>query len=201
MSKGFYSRSPEEFRKYLEGINGNTKTKNWRNAIIFLDILLLMLVLYMAAKAMNPGLDIAMKPSERIIINNTEVFFARSETQSTDQISYFLFTKNLDKVEKKFGAYTANLQFISETGLICHRVDFKLDEKKLISGGREFYNLSFTRIKKDELPSECKNLYRTPAFPRSVYNLSFGKKYKVDALLEITTDSDKKQIRLTETSW
>ncbi len=54
MSGGYHSRSPEEFRDYLDKIKADKGKRNVKNFIIFVDIILLLVVFYMASRFMNP---------------------------------------------------------------------------------------------------------------------------------------------------
>ncbi|MDX1957444.1 MAG: hypothetical protein SFU98_02670 [Leptospiraceae bacterium] len=199
MSKGYHSRSPDEFKKYLQELSGGDKKKNWKQFILFLDVLLLLFVFYLASKALNPGSDIKFQPSERVMIEDVEYYFVRSESMLKDELTYFLFTTT--KKEKKLPDRKASLSFVTESGLVCYGIEFTLAEKKIQPNLREYYPINFNRMKKDSLVEECSGIYKTPSFPRSFNTLFKPKSKRIDAVLKIFLEKETKKIILKDANW
>jgi len=202
MANGYHSRSPEEFREYVKSLNKDSRTKSWRNVLIFIDILLLLLVLYMASKKINPSVNINYKSSSRITVNSLQLNFTKSNTAPLDSVGYFLFVSNKSKTEKLFGRdLKISLQVKSETGKECFTKNFLFTEKKINPGISENFSFFFEKIPELDLPDECKSVYKKPAFPRTIDTI-FKKKYRIDTILFIEErNGEKKELVLTDDNW
>lgn len=67
MGKGFHSRSPEEFREYLDSLQKNQKKTFWKQLIIFVDIVLLLLIFFFVYQYIQPG---SFSQSQKITVDN-----------------------------------------------------------------------------------------------------------------------------------
>ena len=202
MANGYHSRSPEEFKEYVKSLNKDSKTKSWRNVLIFIDILLLLLVLYMASKKINPSVNINYKSSSRINLNSLQLYLTKSNISPPDSVGYFLFVANKSNTEKSFGKdLKLGLQVKSETGMECLKKEFLLTEKKINPGISENFSFFFEKIPELDLPDDCKSVYKKPAFPRTIDTI-FKKKYRIDTILLIEEkNGDKKELVLTDDNW
>lgn len=185
MSKGYHSRSPEELRNYLDSWKNKGRKKNWRNILVFLDILLLMFVFYLVSKKFGTAGEYR-KSSEKKIFESMEWQLTRSNTVISEQIGYFLFAKNLSRSAVEPEKLKAVLTLKSETGLVCRSETYVLPKQKIQPNERAYYSLEFNTGKPSEYPEDCKGLFRHPPFPKTVYNVfDFSKKYRVDMNLEL----------------
>ncbi len=202
MANGYHSRSPEEFRQYVKSLNKDSKTKTWRNVLIFIDILLLLLVLYMASKKINPSVNLNYKSSNRIINNEMQIYASKSSNSPPDSVGYFLFVANKSSVEKTFGRdLKIILSVQSETGTICHKKEFILTEKRINPGISENFSFFFEKIPELELAEDCKSVYKKPAFPRTIDTI-FKKKYRIDTHLFLEEkDGERKELVFTDDNW
>ncbi|HMY65712.1 MAG TPA: hypothetical protein PL163_03625, partial [Leptospiraceae bacterium] len=163
------------------------RKKNWRNILIFLDLLLLMFVFYLVSKKFS-SVSEYRKSSEKKIFESTEWQLTRSNTEISEQLGYFLFAKNLSSTPIVPDRLKAVLTLKSETGLICKTETFVLPKQKILPNERAYYSLEFHAGKHSEYPAECSGLFRHPPFPKTVYNaFDFSKKYRVDMILQLKT--------------
>lgn len=204
MSKGYHSRSPEEFRDYLDKIKADKGKRNVKNLIIFVDIVLLLVVFYMASSFMNPGGDVQVKKSDKVSREGLEMYVAKSNQKDKDIARYYLFINNPTGETKKFGTFlNGQIEYISETKEICLQKPFTLEEKQILPYTRESFPLQVLKISKDVLNPDCKNLYKTPAFPRTVYTIfDDTKKNRIDFVLKLKGDGGKEiEFILPDDSW
>lgn len=203
MGHGYHSRSPEEFKKYMAELNSAPKTKTWRNILIFIDILLLLLVLYMASKKMNPSSGISVKSSSKISISpGFQIYLVKSSVPPPGTVAYFLFLANSTREEVHYGRdKVLKLVVKSETGKECLYKEFQLDDKKVNPGMSESFSFFFEKIPEKDLDEECQSVYRKPAFPRTL-DTFLKKKYRIDTVLLIEDkNGDKKELVLTDDNW
>jgi len=202
MGQGYHSRSPEEFRKYLADLNSSPKTKSWRNVLIFIDVLLLLLVLYMASKKLNPSVGMSLKSSPKLNIGGLQIYITKSNNPPPDSIAYFLFVANKSSKEQNFGRdILLKLSTRTETGKECLYKEFQLVDKKINPGISESFSFFFEKIPESELDEECKNVYKKPAFPRTL-DTFLKKKYRVDTVVYFEDkNGDKKELVLSDDNW
>ncbi|MCB1142865.1 MAG: hypothetical protein H7A24_15180 [Leptospiraceae bacterium] len=202
MSSQYHSRSPEEFRKYVQDLHRPKKKKSWRNALLFIDLLLLMFVLYLASKAMNPTSEINQKISNKIRLNSLEMYYTASKTSTENEMVYFLFLKNTSSEAIDFGKnLKASYQIISEKNKICFEKELTTGSIKIGPNQLENMILSFPKVPESSLEDECKNIYRTPAFPKTIYNIR-KKKYRMDSHIYLDIPGEgRKDLYITDDRW
>jgi hypothetical protein len=202
MAGGYHSRSPEEFRKYLSDLNSPSKTKNWRNVLLLVDLFLLLLVFYMVSKKLNPSLEITSKTSNKITIENLQLYAAKSSAHPPDTIGYFLFVANPTGKPVSFGKdRKLTIEVKTENNAKCLQKEVQLSEKNISPGISENYSFFFEKIPENELSEECKSVYKKPPFPRTI-DTFFKKKYRVDTFMYIIENNgEKKELVLIDDNW
>ena len=160
MGEGYHSRSPEEFRKYLESLNPKTRKKNWIQIMILLDIIILLFVFYMISKKITPDMEINFKPSNKIEYDGLESYIVRSNDSEKDSISYFMVVNNKKDSEIIFPLKDSKIIFYIQNNLSeeCYQKEINLPEKKIIPKQKEFYTIqiNYKEIKDTE---SCKPYY------------------------------------------
>lgn len=185
MSK-YYSRTPEEFRKYLDSLKKSDKKRNWRNLIYFIDLALLMFVFFMISKLLNPALDINMKSSTKEKLLNTEIYFAKTNQSEKDVATYFLFFKNSGSSSFNFLETPAEFWISNELGELCYRKSLNLPPKNISPNSIESIIFTIPKISKENLNENCKSLYKKPPFPKTIDTIfDFSKKYRFDSYLKL----------------
>jgi hypothetical protein len=201
MSK-YHSRSPDEFKKYIEGLSATPKKRNWRNIIYFVDILLLMFVFYMVSKLLNPAMDIQLRASTRLNLNGLEFYFAKSNTIEKDLSNYFFFIKNTEDKEREFKGAKGLYVLINELGEECFQREISFHTKLVPPTQLQSIPFSIPKISKDRFSKNCKSIYRKPPFPRTVDTVfDFSEKYRIDAYLKLEINEEKIEFILTDEIW
>jgi hypothetical protein len=160
MGEGYHSRSPEEFRKYLESLNPKTRKKNWIQIMILLDIIILLFVFYMISKKITPDMEISFKPSNKIEYAGLEAYILRSNDSEKDSFSYFMFVKNETDSEILFPSKDSKIIFYIQNNLSeeCFQKDIIFPEKKIKPKQKEFFTIQVDH--KDVKQTEnCKPFY------------------------------------------
>jgi hypothetical protein len=198
----YHSRSPEEFKNYFQNLHKNPKKKKWRNLLLFIDILLLMFVFYLVSKAINPASEITQKLSNRMNYNDLELYYTKSKTSNQNEVLYFLFIKNNSNNTIKFGDNAiVKYSMISENNEICFNKEIKLGSTNISPNNLQSITLSFPKLAENQLSDDCKNIYKTPAFPRTIYNIN-KKKNRMDSHLMIDfPDGISLDLYITDDSW
>lgn len=145
MAKGYHSRSPEEFRSYLDEIRKRNKKRNWKN-ILLIDVIILAFVFYLANRALNPSFELSAKKSNKVQHDSGfEIYFTRSTETSQKQVSYFLMSTNQTFQEKTFPDDNLEIDFtvLSREGSVCLKEPIKLEPKKVKPGMTEIFILTF----------------------------------------------------------
>ncbi len=161
MAKGFHSRSPEELRVYLEGLNKKSKKRNWIQIFIFIDIVVILFAFYLVSKNVSPDFGSEFKPSNKIIINNSEIYFSKSNDSNEIEYSYFLFYKNLSIKEKTFPNPTGKLflNLYNKDNEVCISKEVTLNSKKILGNTKEFFSFG---LEEKEIPekNDCKEFFK-----------------------------------------
>ena len=146
MDRGkYHSRSPEEFREWLKSINQKHKAKKpVRNILILLNLLLILMVTYIAK---NQITEKKVSKSEILLVDGIELYLSSQEKEK-----WFLFYSQKEQNAKP--EIAVRLKFLSNE-TICkdetHKLvlDSALNQKKFL-----IFNISKT----PESPDECKIL-------------------------------------------
>ncbi len=94
MAKGYHSKSPEEFKEYIRNLNQTNKKKNWKQLIIFLDIILLMLIFYFVYQNVNPGVMNIASTSNSVQWKSLKLSLSASQVHSPSQAMLYLLVQN-----------------------------------------------------------------------------------------------------------
>ncbi|MCX7999657.1 MAG: hypothetical protein N3A69_12020, partial [Leptospiraceae bacterium] len=185
MSK-YYSRTPEEFRKYLDSLRKSDSKRNWRNLIYFIDLALLMFVFFMISKLLNPALDVNLKSSTKEKISSSEIYFAKTNLHEKDIATYYLFIKNLGTSHFYFPETSAEFWIANELGEICYKKNLNFPSKDIPPNTIDSIAFKVPKISKDNLKENCKSLYKKPPFPKTIDTIfDFSKKYRFDSYLRL----------------
>ncbi|MEM7184953.1 MAG: hypothetical protein AAF518_28930, partial [Spirochaetota bacterium] len=119
MARGYHSRSPEEFREFLDSLNQQNKKKTWRNIVIFLDIIILCVVFAIAVKFLNPGR--VSNRSNKVRSANVQMYMTRSsQAIGKQQVSYFLMVENLSSQDLIFAKDGVQGEFLrTSVTIVC----------------------------------------------------------------------------------
>lgn len=197
----YYSRTPQEFQKYLSSLRTDSKKRNWKNLIYFVDLALLMFVFFMISKLLNPALDVNLKTSTKERVNNLEIYFAKSNQTDKDIATYFLFFKNLSSNSINLSELTAEFTILNELGNLCYKKELMFSQKSIAPNVIEHTQFSIPKISKENLSEECKSLYKKPPFPKTLDTiLDFSKKYRFDSYLKLKGEINRELI-MTDDYW
>lgn len=197
----YYSRTPEEFRKYLETLRTSDKKRNWRNLIYIIDLALLMLVFYMVSKLLNPALNVNLKSSNKEKISEIEIYFAKTNQTEKDQVTYFLFLKNLGSSSFNFPETQAEFLIFNEVGDLCYKRNLEFPPKTIAPNVIDSISFVIPKVSRENLKEECKSLYKKPSFPKTIDTVfDFSKKYRFDSYLKLG-GSFKKELILIDDYW
>lgn len=94
MAKGYHSKSPEEFKEFIRNLNQSSKKKNWKQLIIFLDIILLMLIFYFVYQNVNPGVMNIASTSNSVQWKKLKLSLSASLIHSPSQAMLYLLVQN-----------------------------------------------------------------------------------------------------------
>jgi hypothetical protein len=94
MAKGYHSRSPEEFKEYLQNLQNTKRKKNWKQILIFIDIILLMLIFYFVYQNINPGIMNSSGSSGKVTWNQASLSLTASQYNSSANILTYLLVEN-----------------------------------------------------------------------------------------------------------
>lgn len=203
MAKGYYSRSPEEFREFLDSLNQSGKKRSIRNIVIFLDIIILTLVFALAVKFLNPG-SIANR-SNKVLVDEVQVYFTKSNQNfSNRQISYFFMLENTSSEVVDFGGekLQAEFSFQTEEGYLCYKKSLSFAQKKIEPLQTTFYVFSFPIEIISGWQDECSSLITSKRKP-----FSWKKYLKIDkpkggtAILKFQQNSQAYQLSLEGEKW
>lgn len=183
MAKGYHSRTPEELREYLESLNKKSKKRNWIQIFIFIDILIILFAFYHVTKNFSPDFQSIFKPSNKIYINNSEIYFSKSNDSTETDYSYFMFYKNISIEEKKFPSENQKFFFsiYNKDNEVCISKELNFNTKKILAKGKEFFSFE---LNQKEIPekADCIEFFKKADY-RGMSN--FFKKTKTKFYLEL----------------
>ncbi len=152
MGNGYHSRSPEELRQYLDGLNQKNKKRPWMQYIIFANIIGVLFVTSILLQDRSLGLNI--KPSNKIQVSDFEMYFTKSNETSPDSVSYFLFIKNESKLPSVFPKEDIQVLFTLTTDEQeeCIQKKISFDSKNITPKNTDFFSFTIEEleIKKTE---------------------------------------------------
>ncbi|MDI7189844.1 hypothetical protein [Leptospira santarosai] len=157
MGGGYHSRSPEEFKKFLEESrkqSGGGKFSRVR-LIFILNLVLVVLVIGMVARTMNPS-SFGMQATSQKIKLDSIVFYAKSAREN-DFPTFFLFFKNESK-QLRFpnGEWRFKVSLNARDGLECISDEWIVPERNLFPGKIEFSRFRWNDEIVSKLPPDCR---------------------------------------------
>ncbi|PJZ53535.1 hypothetical protein [Leptospira adleri] len=161
MGGGYHSRSPEEFRKFLEESRKRSSSGRFsRVKLIFvLNLVLVVLVVGMVVKTMTPGAFSVQSSSSKLRIGSALVYVKSSREGKEGVPTFFLFMKNeghskelrFPEEDRKFRILLSN-----QEGLNCLEKDWDIIERNLDPGKIEFARFQFDEKEFLSLPLDCR---------------------------------------------
>ncbi len=187
MSKGYYSRSPEEFKEFLQKKRDGDKGKTRTRLILFFDVILLLFIFAVVARLLNPIAFTGQSESKEIRLRNLQLRLTADRESGKELPTFFLFFKNPGAETGTFPEKneTVQIKILTGEGLNCFSDTLKIPEKKIEPGKAEFYRYEPDSNLATTLPLECK----TPT--KSILNnitKVFRPEKKRKVLLEILRD-------------
>lgn len=158
MAKGYHSRSPEEFREYLKQINDKHKKTRWRQIVLFIDLILVVLIFYIGFKALNPGNFQNSTKSDKQVIDGFPTYLSISREEDPIYQGYFLFIENNTQNEIKVPIPTWKSEFRIETrnGIVCYSEPIEWEERSIPSQANGFLYHSVSKEKWRTLVPDCR---------------------------------------------
>lgn len=197
MGQGYHSRSPEEFKKYLKSLDLGSRKRNWRQIILLVDVVLLVLVFYMVFRALNPGLADNTQ-SQKQLVEGIPSYLFLSREKDLDFQGYFWFFENKTSVPLTIPRKEWKVRFriLSKEGKLCYDEPLQFPTKTIQPEGRDFlyHNISIAKLNK--LPADCrKEIFDiNKSFFRSRY-LALELGFFAEILLETETERYQFQIK------
>jgi hypothetical protein len=158
MGQGYHSRSPEEFKEYLRGLDKQKSKRKWRQVIILIDIFLLLIVAYLVFRSLNPGSFQDPTMSNKDIIEGYPMYLSLSREMDDLYQGYFLFVENnkdsdITLPEKD---WSAEFRILTKEGVVCFSEPVAWETKKIphFSKGFLYHSVSLTNLRR--LPEECR---------------------------------------------
>ncbi|EMI70264.1 hypothetical protein [Leptospira noguchii] len=162
MGGGYHSRSPEEFKKFLEENRKRSSSsgKFSRIRLIFiLNLVLVVLVIGMVARTTLPGTFTVQSSSSKVNLG-AFTFYVKSSREGKDGFpTFFLFMKNeYTSGETRFPDSTWKFRILLSTkeGLNCLDTSWKVSERSIYPGKIEFERFRLNDDAINSLPSDCK---------------------------------------------
>ncbi|MBM9576043.1 hypothetical protein JWG45_02655 [Leptospira sp. 201903070] len=161
MSGGYHSRSPEEFKKFLEESRKRSSSGKFsRVKLIFvLNLVLIVLVIGMVVRTMTPGAFAVQSSSSKLRIGSALVYAKSSREGKEGVPTFFLFMKNeSDSKELRFPDAKTKFRILLSTGegLKCLEENWEIEERNLDPGKIEFARFQFKEYDFVSLPSDCR---------------------------------------------
>lgn len=121
MSKGFHSRSPNEFRDYLDTLKKNQKKVFWKQLIVFIDIILIMLIFYVVYQFINPG---SMNLGQKSVVENYQgmrLSLTASQIDQYDGALLYLVIDNKSNLTHRIPPpdWKVHFHWNTESGILC----------------------------------------------------------------------------------
>ncbi|EMJ94195.1 hypothetical protein [Leptospira alstonii] len=161
MGGGYHSRSPEEFRKFLEESRKQSGGGRFSRVrlVFILNLVLVVLVIGMVARTLNPGAFTIQSSSPKSKMESTTLYVKSSREGKDGFPTFFLFMKNEnDSAEIRFPDPTWNFRILlsGKEGLNCLDTVWEVPERTLHPGKIEFDRFRLKDEAIDSLPPDCK---------------------------------------------
>ncbi|TGK00928.1 hypothetical protein EHO59_13490 [Leptospira semungkisensis] len=166
MSKGYHSRSPEEFQEFLKKSREDHKSKTRGKLILFFDLILLLFIFAAVAKVLNPLAFSGQSESKELKLQSLSFRLSSSRENTKELPTFFLFLKNqgTESVQFPNAKDKIRIHISTSEGLNCLQDSWELAQKTVEPGSTEFYRYEPSSELIQILPPECK----VPA--KSVWN-------------------------------
>ncbi|MCG6167439.1 hypothetical protein LFX25_06375 [Leptospira sp. FAT2] len=160
MGGGYHSRSPEEFRKFLEESRKQSGGGRFSRVrlIFILNLVLVVLVIGMVARTMNPSAFTIQSSSSKVRMEASTLYIKSSRDGKDGFPTFFLFMKNETETEIRFPDPTWKFTiFLSgKEGLNCIDAIWEVPERTIHPGKIEFARFRASDVTIDSLPPDCK---------------------------------------------
>ncbi|PJZ31785.1 hypothetical protein [Leptospira kmetyi] len=160
MGGGYHSRSPEEFKKFLaESRKQSGGGKFSRIRLVFiLNLVLVVLVIGMVARTMNPSAFTVQSSSSKVRMKDTTLYVKSSRDGKDGFPTFFLFMKNEIYAEIRFPDPTWKFTILlsGKDGLNCLDTSWDVPERTLWPGKIEFARFRASDDTIASLPPDCK---------------------------------------------
>ncbi|GBF38679.1 hypothetical protein LPTSP1_16730 [Leptospira johnsonii] len=157
MSKGYHSRSPEEFQDFLRKSKDAGKSNNRSKLILFFDVILLLFIFSVVAKLLNPLAFSGQTESKEISSGFVSYRLSSSKESPKEFPIFFLFLKNKGTESLSFPNTEDKIRvFIKSGDLNCLEDSWTLISKKLEPGSTNFFRYEISSALLSNLPPECK---------------------------------------------
>ncbi|MGJ4746769.1 hypothetical protein ACQV5M_10465 [Leptospira sp. SA-E8] len=157
MSKGYHSRSPEEFQDFLRKSRDAGKSKNRSKLILFFDVILLLFIFSVVAKLLNPLAFSGQTESKEISSGFVSYRLSSSKENPKEFPIFFLFLKNKGTDSLSFPNAEDKIRVFMKSGdLNCLEDSWTLTSKNLEPGSTNFFRYEIPPHLLSNLPPECK---------------------------------------------
>ncbi|GBF49298.1 hypothetical protein LPTSP4_08080 [Leptospira ryugenii] len=151
MAKGYHSRSPEEFREYLKSLEKSKSKWKWRQIVLLLDVILLIFVVYLVFRELNPGSFQDPNLSTKQVIDGYQSYFALSREADEHFQGYFFFLENKSEIPLQIPLpdWKSEFRILTKEGIECYhqKVDWKLTEVPARSKGFLYVSIPLSALK------------------------------------------------------
>ncbi|MFA4794666.1 hypothetical protein [Leptospira kirschneri] len=199
MGGGYHSRSPEEFKKFLEENRKRSSSggKFSRIRLIFvLNLVLVILVIGMVARTTLPGAFTVQSSSSKVSLGSI-TFYVQSSREGKDGFpTFFLFMKNeYNSGETRFPDPTWKFRILlsNKEGLNCLNTFWKISERSIYPDKIEFERFRLNDDVIDSLPPDCK-IKTSDSFLEKIFRRTSGKS---GLKLEVTISHEEEREVLT----
>lgn len=158
MGKGYHSRSPEEFREYLKQIGDKNKKTRWRQIVILIDLVLVILIFYIGFRALNPGSFQNRTQSDKQIVDGYPTYLSLSREEDDLYQGYFLFIENNTKTEIQVPnpRWKSEFRILTKQGLLCFQETIQWEPRTIPSQANGFLYHSVSKKKWKDLVVDCR---------------------------------------------
>jgi len=160
MSQGYHSRSPEEFKEYLENLNKKKKKKNLSQFIILADIVILLLIFYIMVNQFNKaGGKVDFIRSKKVQVKNATFYLTRGE-ENKNSVNYFLFVTSQENQSFTFpDSNLIDFKIIAPGNIICAEKQITLPSKNIKNATTEFFLIEIPKTILSGSPAVCQNIF------------------------------------------
>ncbi|MGV3666600.1 MAG: hypothetical protein ACO1NV_10735 [Leptospira bouyouniensis] len=158
MGKGYHSRSPEEFRDYLKQIGDKHKKTRWRQIVLFIDLILVILIFYIGFKALNPGNFQNPTQSEKQIVDGFPTYLSLSREEDEKFQGYFLFIENNTKnqIQIPNPKWKSEFRIKTKQGVLCFQEEIFWEKRIIPANANGFLYHSVSKDKWKSLVADCR---------------------------------------------